>query len=151
MGLRAQTCDHAPQLFDATGVTAIPDHLVDTRSAQPRVLLQRLAHKGQVRIDNGRPQGLGVLEPFHFNGAPYSVGVDVQGLCNRADFPMLGVEIAANLYAGFGTDHAKLTSVAEFVGRDRRSGLAGHRSNSAATDRVVLRATSREAEPQPVS
>ena len=61
--------------------------------------------KGQIRIDNGRPQRLGVLKAFHLNGAPYGVGVDVQGLRNRADFPMLGVEIAANLYAGFGTDH----------------------------------------------
>jgi hypothetical protein len=51
-------------------------------------------------------QRLGVLEAFHFNGAPYGIGVDVQGGCNGADFPMLGVEIAANLYAGFGTDHA---------------------------------------------
>jgi hypothetical protein len=151
VGLRAQTCDHAPQLFDATGVTAIPYHLVDTRGAQPRVLLQRLANKGQVRIDNGRPQRLGVLEPFHFNGAPYGVGVDIQGLRNGADFPMLGEEVAANLYARFGTNHAKLTSVVEFVGRDRRSALAGHRSNSAAKDGVVHRAASREAGPQPVS
>src|SRR5579863_5230267 len=42
---------------------------------------------------------------FHFNSAPHGVGVDVQGLCNRADLPMLGVEIAANLYAGFRVDH----------------------------------------------
>ena len=39
-----------------------------------------------------------------------TVGVDVQSGCNRADFPMLGVEIAANLYAGFGTDHASSPS-----------------------------------------
>src|SRR5437870_12592278 len=69
------------------------------------MLLQQLAHKRQVRIDNGRPQRLGMLEAFHFNGMPYGVGVDVQSGCNRADFPMLGVEIAANLYAGFGADH----------------------------------------------
>jgi hypothetical protein len=67
--------------------------------------MEHLAHKWQVRIDNRRPQRLGVLEAFHFNGAPYGVGVDVQGLCNGADFPMLGVKIAANLYADFGTDH----------------------------------------------
>src|SRR5712691_10439848 len=69
------------------------------------MLLQSLTHKGQIRIYNGGPQGLGVLEAFHFDGAPYGVGVDVQVLCDGADFPMLGVEIAANLYAGFGTDH----------------------------------------------
>src|SRR6266496_6145109 len=70
------------------------------------MLLQHLAHQRQIRIDNGGPQRLGVLEALHFDGAPYGVGVDVQVLCNGADFPMLGVEIAANLYAGFGTDHA---------------------------------------------
>src|SRR5437660_12406782 len=70
-----------------------------------------------------------MLEAFHFNGAPYGVGVDVQRGCNRADFPMLGVEIAANLYAGFGADHPSFTFVVEYVGKDRRSGLAGHRSS----------------------
>src|ERR1017187_2481283 len=69
------------------------------------MLLQHLAHKQQIRIDNGGPQRHGVLEAFHFNGAPHGVGVDVHGGCNGADFPMLGVEVAANLYAGFGTDH----------------------------------------------
>jgi hypothetical protein len=52
-----------------------------------------------------RPQRLGVLEAFPFNGSSHGVGVDIQGLCNRADLPMLGVEIAANLYAGFRADH----------------------------------------------
>jgi hypothetical protein len=45
-----------------------------------------------------------VLEAFHLNGAPDGVRVDAEGLCNGADFPMLGVEIAADLYAGFGSD-----------------------------------------------
>ena len=78
VGLRAQTRHHAPQLFDAAGVATIPDHLVEARGAQPWMLLQHLAHKRQIRIDNGGPQRLGVLEAFHFNGAPYGVGVDVQ-------------------------------------------------------------------------
>ena len=52
--------------------------------------------------------GLGktmIAQNIHFNGTPYGVGVDVEGLCNGADFPMLGVKIATNLYTGFGTDH----------------------------------------------
>src|SRR5215831_19083695 len=69
------------------------------------MLLQHLAHERQVRIHNRRPQRLGMLEAFHFNGAPHGVGMDVEGLCNRADLPMLGKEIAANLHTGFGTDH----------------------------------------------
>ena len=83
---------------------------MDARGAQAWILLQHLAHKRQIRIDNGGPQRLGVLEALHLDGAPDGVGVDVQGLCNGADFPMLGVEIAANLYAGFGTDHASSPS-----------------------------------------
>ena len=110
MGMRAQTCHDAPQLLDAAGVATIPDHLVDARGAQSGMLFQHLAHKRQIWIDNGGPQRLGMLEAFHFNSAPYGVGVDVQGLCNGADFPMFGVEIAANLYAGFGTDHASSPS-----------------------------------------
>src|SRR6478672_2678 len=105
MRLRAQASDHAPQLLDAAGVAAIPDHLVNARGAQSRVLLQHLAHKRQIRIDNGGSQWLGVLEALHFNSASYGVGVDVQGLCNGADFPVFGVKVAADLYAGFGTDH----------------------------------------------
>jgi len=92
-------------LLDAAAVTAVPDHLVETCGAQAGIWFQRLAHKGQIRIDHGRPQRLGVLEAFHFNGSSHGVGVDIQGLCNRADLPMLGVEIAANLYAGFRADH----------------------------------------------
>jgi hypothetical protein len=103
--LWAQAGHGTAQLLDTAGVATIPDHLIDARGAQAWMLLQHLAHKRQIGVDNGRPERLGVLEAFHFNGAPHGVGVDVQGLCNRADFPMLGVEIAANLNAGFGTDH----------------------------------------------
>ena len=95
MRLRSQTSDHAPQLLDAAGVAAILDHLVDARGAQSRVLLQHFAHKRQVGIDNGGPQRLGVLEAFHFNGAPHGVGVDIQSSCNRADFPVISRTPAA--------------------------------------------------------
>src|SRR5215813_3960209 len=69
------------------------------------MLLEHLANKRQVRVDNGWPHRLSVPEALGFNGAPHGVGMDIQGLCNRADLPMLGKEISANLYADFGTDH----------------------------------------------
>ena len=103
--LWAQTGHGTAQLLDTAGVAAIANHLIEARGAQAWMLLQYLAHKRQIRIDNGRPQRFGVLEAFHFNGAPHGVGVHAQGLCSRADLPMLGVEIAANLYAGFRADH----------------------------------------------
>src|SRR5215475_11046472 len=110
MRLRAQPGHRAPQLLDAAGVAPIPDHLINACGAQPWMLIQHLTHKRQIGIDNGRPQRLGVLETLHFNGAPHRVGMDFQGLCNRADLPMLGVKVAANLYAGFGTDHSSSPS-----------------------------------------
>ncbi|MGA2117120.1 MAG: hypothetical protein ABSH56_20460 [Bryobacteraceae bacterium] len=69
------------------------------------MLLQHLAHKRQIGIDHGGQPQLGVLETFHLNRAPYGVGVNVEGLCNGTDFPMLGVKMAANLYTDFGGDH----------------------------------------------
>jgi hypothetical protein len=68
------------------------------------MLFQHLAHKRQIRVDNGRPQRLGVLKTFHLDSAPYGVGVDVESFCNGAYFPVLGVKIAANLYAGLWAD-----------------------------------------------
>src|SRR5439155_5020424 len=53
-----RTRDHAPQLFDTAGVATIPNHLLDAHGTQPWILLQHLAHKRQIRIDNGGPQRL---------------------------------------------------------------------------------------------
>src|SRR5260370_6763336 len=49
-----------------------PDSLILARSHFRRL------HKRQIRIDNGRPQRLCVLEAFHFNGATYGVRVDAR-------------------------------------------------------------------------
>src|SRR5690242_18211652 len=50
---RTQASHGAPELNDAAGIATIPDHLVNARGAQPRVLIQGLADERQIRIQDG--------------------------------------------------------------------------------------------------
>jgi hypothetical protein len=50
------------------------------------------------------------MKVIGFDGVANSVGVNAQLLCDGADFPMLGVKIAANLGAGFWADHGSASS-----------------------------------------
>ena len=45
-----QTSDYTPQLDHAAEVTAVPDHLKDSRGAQPRVSLQRFSYELEIGI-----------------------------------------------------------------------------------------------------
>ena len=51
------------------------------------------------------PSGLELVEAFALDRVANGVGVDAQFTGDGADFPMLGVKVAANLRAGFRTDH----------------------------------------------
>ena len=51
----------------------------------------------------------GVVEAFALDRVANGVWVDAQFTGNGADFPVLDVKIAANLRAGFRTDHEMLT------------------------------------------
>ena len=51
------------------------------------------------------PSGLELLEAFALDRVANGVGVDAQFTGNGADFPVLDVKVAANLRAGFRTDH----------------------------------------------
>ena len=116
----AQAGHRAPQLDDAAGITAIADHLVNAGGAQPRMLVQGLADELGVRIDEGRPQRLRVAETLRFDGVAHGVGMHAQFAGDGADLPVFGVKVAANLCAGFGTDHqVDLTFVVECVETDR--------------------------------
>jgi hypothetical protein len=62
--------------------------------------------------------------------------MDVQGLCNRADFPMLGEKVAADLYAGFGRDHpSSPSSWNVWKGIDEATWPAADRAAQPETDR----------------
>jgi hypothetical protein len=78
--LRAQAGHHAPQLFHAAGVPTVANHLMDAGGAQPGVLFQGLTHEGQERIQDRGAQGLGMLEPFHFDGVLPFMGIPGPGL-----------------------------------------------------------------------
>src|SRR5271166_716666 len=103
--LRTQAPNGAAQLHDAAGVTAIANHCVEARGTQARMPFQRVANELDVRIDDGRPKRLHTFEPLALDGVAHGIGMDVQLAGNRADLPMLGVKIAANLRAGFWRDH----------------------------------------------
>ena len=105
--LGTQARDGAPQLNDAARVTAIASHLINTGCAQARMLLQGLANELQVRIHDGGAQGRCAAEALRLDGQANGVGMHAQFTGNGANFPVLGVEVMANLHTGFRTDHKK--------------------------------------------
>ncbi len=69
------------------------------------MLIESVADELDVGIDDGYSQRLGVLEAFGLNRIANGVRVDAQFTGNGADFPVFGVKVAANLRAGFRTNH----------------------------------------------
>ena len=66
------------------------------------------------------PQWLSAVESFCLDGVAHGVGMYAQFAGDRADLPMLGVKVAANLRVGFRADHEiGLTFVVECVETDR--------------------------------
>ena len=62
----------------------------------------------------------GALKRSALDGVAHGIGMDAQFAGDGADFPMLGVKVAANLSAGFRTDHAdRSPSIVECVETDR--------------------------------
>ena len=103
--LRTQAGHGAAQLHDATAVAAVPNHLEDARGAQPRMLIESLANKPNVRIDDGRTQRRCAVEALALDGMANGIGMNVQFTGNGANLPVFDVKVAANLCAGFRTDH----------------------------------------------
>lgn len=69
-------------------------------------MVEGVADKLDVGIDDGRSQRLGTVEAFTFHRVAKGVRVDAQLTGDGADFPVFGVKIAADLRADFRTDHA---------------------------------------------
>ena len=101
----AQQGHGAAQLYDASGVTALPNHLIDARGAQPRMLAEGLAHELHVRVRDTGAQRLSAVEAVRLDGIANGIGMNAEFSCNGADFPVLGVKITANLYVSFRADH----------------------------------------------
>jgi hypothetical protein len=117
--LGTQAGNGAPKLHHAAAVAAVANHLVDARGAQARMLVEGVADKLDVGIDDGRSQRLGTVEAFTFHRVANGVRVDAQLTGDGADFPVFGVKVAADLRADFRTDHAMVTFGVECVERDR--------------------------------
>jgi hypothetical protein len=66
---------------------------------------QRVANELDVGINDRATQRLHTFEPLALDGVAHGSWMDVQLAGNRADLPMLGVKMAANLGAGFRRDH----------------------------------------------
>jgi len=104
-GLRSDHAHEAAQLDHRARVPARPHHLVEARGAQPRILGERVAHEGQVRVESGgtthaATHGLGVG-----NGGLHGLMVDAKGGADGADGPVFAVIEATNLGVLFGRDH----------------------------------------------
>ncbi len=108
-----------PELDDAAGIAALADHLVKAGGTQPGMLVQGLADELQIGIGEGGAQGRAAVEALGLNGVANGIGVHAQFAGDGADFPMLGVKVAANLSTRFWTNH-------RFCHRDR--GMRGNGS-----------------------
>ena len=102
----ADQADGAPQLHDRARVAAALHHLKEPRRAQPRILRQRVADEGQVRIELRRaaraaPHALRVVH----DGRADRLMVDAEGRGDGADLPVLAVIEPANLGVLLGRDH----------------------------------------------
>src|SRR2546426_6763754 len=88
----AKACDQTAELDDAAFVIAIPDHLIDPRGADARILLEDAPDEVGVWVGNAGAQthGLGCVEALGLNRPSYGVGMDLQLAGDRADLPMLG-------------------------------------------------------------
>jgi hypothetical protein len=114
---RPQPGHGATQLHDAAGVTAVADHLVNACGAEPRMLIERLADELHIRVCVARTHRLRAVKAIRFDGVADGVGVNIEFAGNGADFPVLGVKVAANLHMRFRADHEFLLPHRGFRGK----------------------------------
>src|SRR6266849_5820914 len=105
--LRTQVGYGTAQLHDAAAVAAVANLLEDACGAQSRMLIESLANEPNVGIDDGRAKWLCAVETLALNGIANGIGMNVQFTGNGADLPVFNVKVAANLRAGFRTDHER--------------------------------------------
>ncbi len=61
------------------------------------MLVKRLANESDVRINQRGAQRPRVFESLCFNGIARGIGMTAQFRRNGADFPVLGIEVTADL------------------------------------------------------
>ena len=102
---RPQQGHGTTQLYDASGVTALMDHLIDPRSPQPRMPAEGLTNELHIRVGDRGAYRLRTFEAVRLDGIANGIRVHVKFACDGADFPVLGVKVTAYLYVGFLADH----------------------------------------------
>ena len=114
---RTQPGHGTTQLDYAAGVTAIPDHLMEARSAQPRMPVEGLPNELHVRVGDRWAHRLSTIEAIRLDGIAHGIGVNAEFAGNGADFPVFGVKVTANLRACFRADHEFLLPHPRYRGK----------------------------------
>ncbi len=136
--LRPKHADQATELVGRAGIAARPQHLVEPGGAQPRILRQRVANEGQIRVQDRAPTRAPADDArVERDRRAHGVRVHAELRDDGTDLPMLAEIEAANLGVLLGRDHqeppAARPPTASAPARSTRS-PAGRR-HSAAWDR----------------
>src|SRR6185369_16308867 len=92
----AQRSHHSPQLYYATGITSLSNHLVNPSHTQARVSVKRLLYEIQIRLNQRHSLSRAAFETLCPQRASDGVRMEskLTGYC--PNLPMLGVEQTAN-------------------------------------------------------
>jgi hypothetical protein len=97
----------ATKLTDAAGVTARANHLEQPRGAQTGILLEGLAKKVQVGIEEAIPEtGMVVVEAVGLQRARHGLGMPTEFRGDGADLPVFGIKQMADASEFFVGNHA---------------------------------------------
>ena len=88
---RSQASHDASQLYHASGITALPDHLVDARGTQPRKTLQGLTDELYVGVGQQGTKVLDTMELLGIQRMADAVRVQPEMLRDGADFPKMSL------------------------------------------------------------
>ena len=133
--LRPDHADETPELVGRSRVTTGAQHRIQPRAAQPRILRERLANEGQIRVQDRAATGAPSDDPrVEGEGGLHGVRVDAELRDDGPDFPMLAEIESADFGVLLGRDHAGPFSArrAPATSRARPIDSRGHRHNSTA-------------------
>jgi hypothetical protein len=83
------------------------------------MLVQNLPEEAEVWVGQAGTQGWG-MKAVGLNGTTDGIRMDAKFSGNGSDFPMLGVEVTANLRTGFRANHLSfIVLILGFWGTDR--------------------------------
>src|SRR5262249_53183469 len=108
---RSQASHHASQLHHASGITALPDHLVDARGTQPGITLQGLTDELYIGVGHQGTKRLDTIELLGIQRMADRVRVQSELLRDSANFPMFGIEPMTDLCLQVAAEHVHLRKI----------------------------------------